>query len=112
MTLPSFRFYLPGHSHTHICLTREDQEGFFSAYPNRPLWTHLNYQATPWSLLKERPESFWLVRSWREPFEIPENLFLLEKKIEQQYQRERELQFFGIMLIHYQRRATFSSGDF
>jgi len=112
VTLPSFRFYLPGHEHTHICLTRDDREGFFSAYPNRPLWTHLNFQPTPWHDLASFPRSFWLVRSWWEPFELPENLFLLEKEIEQQCVREEELAFFGITLIHYQRRGTPSGQEF
>lgn len=104
VTLSPFRFYLPGHHQTHVCRTKEEEAGFFSAYPNRSIWINLEFQPYLWSELKDKPATFWWVRSWWEPFEIPFHVFELEEEISRDYTVVEELQFFGITLIHYYRK--------
>ncbi|NLN92986.1 MAG: hypothetical protein GX130_06755 [Candidatus Hydrogenedens sp.] len=106
VTLPPLRFYLPAHPQIHLCRTPEELEGFYSAYPNEALWAHLNFQPYLWSELTEKPATFWWVRSWWEPFDIPDQVFELEKEISAAYEPTAERVFFGITLIRFERKPS------
>jgi len=100
VTLPSFRAYLPDTPQKHVCLGYEQLEGFIHAYPNLPLWQHLDMVPVPLTELDIEQRSFWLVISWWEPFERPPDLRAIEEWFSQRFNELERKDFFGVTLIH------------
>lgn len=105
VTLPSFRTYLPDDPQKHVCLGYEQLEGFIRAYPNLPLWQHLDMVPLPVAELHIEQRSFWLVISWWEPFERPSDLFQLEGWFQERYLQVDKHELYGITLIHFESRT-------
>ena len=99
VTLPSFRVYLPQNPQKHVCLGYEQLEGFIRAYPNLPLWQHLDMVPVPVTELDIQQTSFWLVISWWEPFERPPDILQLERWFYDHCNHTEMHDFYGITLI-------------
>jgi hypothetical protein len=106
ITLSPFRIYLAAHPQKHICLSPEAVDGFIGAYPNQPLWESLDMIPVPVTDLNLNVPSFWLVLSWWEPFEPPQDIINLEHWFQERFTEVDRQSFFAVTLLRFKQQNS------
>jgi len=109
ITLSPFRIYQPDRIQKHVCLRPDQVDGFIAACPNEPQWRNLDMIPVPVEKLDLDVPSFWLVLSWWEPFEPPQDVIDLEHWFQERFTEVDRQNFFAVTLVHFKARGKQSS---
>lgn len=102
ITLSPFRIYQPDRFQKHVCLRPDQVDGFIAACPNEPQWRNLDMIPVPVEKLDLDVPSFWLVLSWWEPFELPQDIIDLEHWFKERFTEVDRQTFFGVTLVRFE----------
>lgn len=105
ITLSPFRIYQPDRFQKHVCLRPDQVDGFIAACPNEPQWRNLDMIPVPVEELNLDVPSFWLVLSWWEPFEPPQDVIDLEKWFTERFTEVDRQTFFAVTLVRFTKRV-------
>jgi hypothetical protein len=108
-TLPPFRVYLPEREQHYLCLRSDQVEGFVGAYPNPDQWHQLDMIPVPVEQFDLHLPAFWLVVSWWEPFEMPQEVLDLERWFQSNFQETERYSFFAVTLLHFKAKNSLVS---
>lgn len=103
VTLTAFKTYLPNRIQKHVCAAEHYVQGFIDAYPSPRLWQNLGLIPVPADTLEFNTNTFWLVISWWEPFEIHPMVYELESWFHERFIEIDRKEFFALTLIRFQK---------
>lgn len=103
ITLSPFRIYQPDRFQKHVCLRPDQVDGFIAACPNEPQWRNLDMIPVPVEKLDLDVPSFWLVLSWWEPFEPPQDIIDLERWFQERFTEVERQTFFAVTLVRFKK---------
>lgn len=106
VTLQPFRIYQPQLLQKHVALSNDSIQGFFDAYPNKPMWQTLDLVPELIDNAVGSRDSVWLVISWWEPFEFPASVDAMLCWFHSRFSVTDTKEFPGIKLLHFQRESN------